>query len=96
MAGTYGNSAEETIYPNYTRDEAGHSLDGSKSNYTLTFPPGQLPPVDAFWSVTMYDAQTQLLVDNQLQRYLINSPMLPELKRDPDGVPSRVPRPAPR
>jgi hypothetical protein len=85
MGGIYGNSAEETIYPNYARDEAGHSLDGSKSNYTLTFPPGQLPPVDAFWSVTMYDARTQLLVDNPLQRYLVNSPMLLELKRDPDG-----------
>ena len=51
-----------------------------KSNYTLTFGPGQLPPVNAFWSVTMYDANTKFLVDNPLGRYLINSPMLASLE----------------
>ncbi|MFC7478007.1 DUF1254 domain-containing protein [Dankookia sp. GCM10030260] len=85
MGGIYGNSPEETVYPNYALDEAGQRLDGSRSNYTLTFPPGRLPPVDAFWSVTMYDARTQFLVDNSLRRYLINSSMLPDLKRDADG-----------
>ncbi len=60
-------------------------LDGSKHNYTLTFAAGQLPPVNAFWSVTMYDGKTQLLIENPINRYLINSPMLPELKKNPDG-----------
>ncbi len=46
---------------------------------------GDLPPVNAFWSVTMYDAKTQLLVANPLNRYLINSPMLPDLKKNADG-----------
>ena len=41
--------------------------------------------MNAFWSVTMYDGKTQLLVDNPLNRYLINSPMLPQLKTDTDG-----------
>ena len=51
----------------------------------MTFAPGQLPPVNAFWSITMYDGRTQLLIDNPINRYLINSPMLPDLKKNPDG-----------
>ena len=46
---------------------------------------GALPPVNAFWSVTMYDGKTQLLIENPINRYLINSPMLPSLKKNPDG-----------
>jgi hypothetical protein len=41
--------------------------------------------VHAFWSLTMYDGKTQLLIENPINRYLINSPMLPELKLDADG-----------
>jgi hypothetical protein len=33
----------------------------------------------------MYDGKTQLLVENPINRYLINSPMLPDLKKSPDG-----------
>ena len=54
----------------------------SKNNYTLTFPKDQLPPVNAFWSVTMYDGKTQLLIKNPIDRYLINSPMLPNMKKE--------------
>ena len=50
--------------------------------YTLTFPAGQLPPVDAFWSVTMYDGKSQLLIKNPIDRYLINAPMLPGMKKN--------------
>jgi hypothetical protein len=60
-------------------------LAGSKHNYTLTFPAGQLPPVNAFWSVTMYDGKSQLLIENPINRYLINSPMLPAMKKNADG-----------
>lgn len=83
--GIYGNSSEEAAYPFTRTDIDTVPLDGSQHNYTLTFPPGELPPVNAFWSVTMYDGQTQLLIDNPINRYLINSPMLPELKTNPDG-----------
>ena len=62
-------------------DAAGQPLDGSKHNYTLTFAAGQYPPVNAFWSVTMYDGKTQLLIENPINRYLINSPMLPTMKK---------------
>src|SRR5262245_62320166 len=66
-------------------DGTGQVLDGSKHNYTLTFARDQLPPVNAFWSVTMYDGTTQLLVENPINRYLVNSPMLPNLKKNADG-----------
>ncbi len=83
--GVYGNDAVEAMYP-YTRvDATGDTLDGSKHNYTLTFAAGQLPPVNAFWSVTMYDGKSQLLIENPINRYVINSPMLPDLKKNDDG-----------
>jgi hypothetical protein len=83
--GLYGNDAVEAMYP-YTRtDGTGETLDGSKHNYTITFPSGQLPPVNAFWSVTMYDGKSQLLIKNPINRYLLNSPMLPNMKKNADG-----------
>ena len=83
--GIYGNDAVEAVYPMTRTDAGGETLDGSKHDYTLTFPAGQLPPVNAFWSVTMYDGKTQLLIENPIGRYLINSPMLPGMKKNPDG-----------
>jgi hypothetical protein len=82
--GIYGNSKQEAMYPAYYVDAAKQKLDGN-NRYTLHFAPGQLPPVNAFWSLTMYDEPQSLLVANPLNRYLINSPMLPRLKRDADG-----------
>jgi hypothetical protein len=81
----YGNSKEEALYPIYTVDQGGQKLDAVQNRYTLRFPPGELPPVNAFWSLTMYALPSGLLVANPLHRYLINSPMLPDLKRDADG-----------
>ncbi|PRC42349.1 cell envelope protein, partial [Mycobacterium sp. ITM-2017-0098] len=46
---------------------------------------GQLPPVNAFWSLTAYELPASSLVPNPINRYLINSPMLPSLVADPDG-----------
>ncbi len=85
MAGIYGNDAAEALYPLLATDSDGHKPDCGRNRYTLTFPAGQLPPVNAFWSVTMYDAKTQLLIENPIDRYLINSPMLPDLKKNADG-----------
>jgi hypothetical protein len=84
-AGIYANDAAEATYPLTRIDSDGQTLDGSKNSYALTFPPGQLPPVNAFWSLTMYGGKTQLLIENPLNRYLINSPMLPGMKKNPDG-----------
>lgn len=83
--GIYGNSKEEAIYPAYVVDADGQRLDGSTHRYALRFAPNQLPPANAFWSLTMYTFPSRLLVANPIERYLINSPMLPKLKRDKDG-----------
>jgi len=84
-AGLYGNDAIEATYPMTKTLANGEELDGSTHDYTLTFAKDQFPPVNAFWSVTMYDGKTQLLIENPLNRYLINSPMLPSMKTNPDG-----------
>ena len=84
VLGIYGNSKQEAIYPTYYVDATKQKLDGD-NRYTLRFAPSQLPPVNAFWSLTMYEEPQSLLVANPINRYLINSPMLPQLKRDPDG-----------
>jgi hypothetical protein len=85
LAGIYGNNAVEAMYPLAKNGSGGDPLDGSKHNYTLTLAAGQYPPVNAFWSVTMYDGKTQLLIKNPINRYLINSPMLPSMKKNADG-----------
>ena len=84
-AGIYGNDAVEAMYPFTKTLPDGEALDGSKHTYTLTFPASQYPPVNAFWSVTMYDGKTQLLIENPISRYLINSPMLSGMKKNADG-----------
>jgi hypothetical protein len=84
VLGIYGNSKQEAMYPAYYVDATKQKLDGA-SRYTMRFAPGELPPVNAFWSLTMYDEPQSLLVANPIDRYLINSPMLPQLKRDADG-----------
>jgi hypothetical protein len=84
VLGIYGNTAAEAIYPSFMNDSAGAPLTGANS-YTFHFASGQLPPVNAFWSLTMYELPESLLVANPMNRYLINSPMLPSLVPDTDG-----------
>jgi hypothetical protein len=83
QSGIYGNSAAGLCPMADPTPMA--SLSTAASTRTLTFPAGQLPPVNAFWSVTMYDGKTQLLIQNPIDRYLINSTMLPSMKKGPDG-----------
>lgn len=83
--GIYGNSAQEAVYPSFLVDSDGDKLDGTHYRYALRFEADQLPPVNAFWSLTMYELPSSLLVENPINRYLINSSMLPDLKRDEEG-----------
>jgi hypothetical protein len=82
--GIYGNTAAEAVYPFLTLDGDGNALSG-ENNYTLHFAADAFPPVNAFWSATMYELPSSLLVANSINRYLINSPMLPDLTLDADG-----------
>jgi hypothetical protein len=84
VLGIYGNTAAEAIYPASFNDSAGAPLTGA-NNYIYHFAPDQLPPVNAFWSLTMYELPQSLLVANPINRWLINSPMLPSLVPDRDG-----------
>ena len=84
VLGIWGNSEEEAIYPSYYVDADGEKLDGA-NRYTLRFAPDQLPPVEAFWSLTLYELPASLLAENPLDRYLLNSPMLDDFVRDDDG-----------
>jgi hypothetical protein len=83
MLGILGNSAEEYLGVGYQGDAEGQPFDGADS-YEITFAPDALPPVDAFWSITLYDAD-RFLYANEIGRHVIGSRQLPELARDPDG-----------
>lgn len=84
VLGIYGNSKDEAIYPTYFIDGDKKPLNGA-NRYRIRLEPGQLPPVNAFWSLTLYELPASLLSANPINRYLINSPMLPGLKKDNDG-----------
>jgi hypothetical protein len=84
VVGIYANSKQEAMYPLYFVDADRQKLNGA-NRYAVRFAPGQLPPVNAFWSLTMYELPASLLSANPLNRYLLNSPMLPQFKRDADG-----------
>ena len=82
--GLYGNSIEEAFYPDTTIDENGEALDGSKHNYTLHFSKDRLPPVKAFWSLSMYKLPEQHFIENSINRYVISS-ATEGLKYNKDG-----------
>jgi hypothetical protein len=84
-AGIYGNDAAEAVYPLGHTDANGQPIDTSKHNYTLTFAADQMPPVNAFWSVTMYDGKSQLMIENPINRYLVNTAMASDMKKNADG-----------
>ena len=84
VGGIIPNVPKQAFYGQWTKDASGDVMDGSKAKYTFTFPKGQLPPVRFFWSLTMYDLGTRLLVDNPINRYSIGD-RTEGLKYGPDG-----------
>jgi hypothetical protein len=83
MAGN-AQPKEEVIYPFIAQDADGKAFNGA-NKYTIRFAGDKLPPAKQFWSITMYDLPGRLLVANPLNRYLLNTPMLPNWVKDEDG-----------
>jgi hypothetical protein len=81
MVGLGANQPEDAVYPMNIVDADGAKLDGS-NNYVLHFESSELPPVNAFWSLTMYD-KDGFQAANSLNRFAISSWM--PLKKNADG-----------
>jgi len=82
--GLWGNTLEEAYYPEANVDEDGEPLDGSKHNYVIHFNKDEIPPVKAFWSLSMYKLPEQLFIENSINRYVISS-ATKGLKYNEDG-----------
>lgn len=79
----YANNPEEALYATAWTDEQGRILDGSKHHYVIRFPKGHTPPVEAFWSITMYGTDGYML-ENPIKRYSIGS-RTKRLKHEAEG-----------
>ena len=81
MVGLGANQPEDAIYPLAVADADGQPLDGD-NDYVIHFDSAELPPVEAFWSVTMYDAEG-FQVANPIDRFAIGD--RDPLTFNPDG-----------
>ncbi|MGE0628345.1 MAG: DUF1254 domain-containing protein [Hyphomicrobiaceae bacterium] len=68
--GLGANRPQDAVYPTSTKDAAGNKYNGA-NRYVMRFTKGQLPPVEGFWSLTMYDS-SYFFVNNPLNRYSIS------------------------
>ena len=91
----YVNDPIEAYYPPIYTDLDGAQLDGSAGSYEIRFPAGHLPPVDAFWSITLYDLEKRLMAlvpDDAPPLPPAPPPVIGPSKRprhDPDDTPPR-------
>jgi hypothetical protein len=81
LVGLGANLAEDAVYPATETDAAGQPLSG-ENRYVLRFAPGTLPPVKAFWSITMY-SDKHTLAANAIGRYALGD--RDPLRTEPDG-----------
>lgn len=77
------NVAEQAMYFQLL-DPHHQAPNGAEYNYSLTFPPGELPPVEFFWSLTSYSLPNRWLVPNPIHRYAIGSRQ--RLQQEPNGA----------
>lgn len=81
----YGNNSSAAAYYQTFDDAAGAPLNGSTpGGYVLTFPPGDLPQADRFWSLTAYTPNSIELIPNSADKYEVAS-YTPDLQFNPDG-----------
>lgn len=83
--GIYANQKEEFLGINGVERKVDGTPFTGKEKYTIYFAAGQLPPVDGFWSITVYSLPNRLMYANEINRQLINSAMVPNLKKDENG-----------
>lgn len=79
--GLGANRPQDAVYPTSQKDAEGKTYDGA-NKYVVRFAKGQLPPVEGFWSLTMYDG-AYFFVPNPINRYSISARQ--DLKPNPDG-----------
>jgi hypothetical protein len=79
--GLGANRPQDAVYPTSEVDADGKPYSGA-DKYVMHFPKGKMPPVDGFWSLTMYDAG-YFFVDNPLNRYTLSA--RDKLKENADG-----------
>jgi hypothetical protein len=79
--GLGANRPQDAVYPTSLKDAHDEAYDGA-NKYVIRFDKGQTPPVEGFWSITMYDAQ-YFFVANPINRYSISPRQ--NLKSNPDG-----------
>jgi hypothetical protein len=82
LVGVTANDPEEAVYLFTTVDDHGEPLTGER-RYELIFPAGLTPPVDAFWSLTVYGTDYNL-VPNEINRYSIGD-RTPNVKQNDDS-----------
>jgi hypothetical protein len=70
--GLGANRPQDAIYPTTQKDTDGHEYDGASKKYVVHFDKGQMPPVNGFWSITMYD-KDYFFVPNSLNRYTVSA-----------------------
>jgi hypothetical protein len=68
--GLGANRPQDAVYPTSQVDATGKPYDGA-NKYVMRFAKGQMPPVNGFWSLTMYNAE-YFFVDNPLNRYTLS------------------------
>ena len=71
VIGLGANRPQDAIYPTSRADENGRRYDGASKKYVMHFEKGQMPPVNGFWSLTMYDSH-YFFVPNSLNRYTLS------------------------